>query len=111
MSATLQITDDMLLLDRWMPPEPMPTDPTQLVYLDIRSTRNPSTKGRGVRYRVACCTGWHLAFHCLWDKTVVNRNQFEQVILDAGQMVGLADGRSLGFGRFQLMDFQVSDGE
>ena len=47
-SATLQITDDVVLVDRFMV-DPLPTDPTQPVYLDIRSVKNPATKGRTVR--------------------------------------------------------------
>ena len=109
MAATLQIVDDILLLDRWMPEEPLPTDPDLPVYLDIRGVRNPSSKGRNVRYRVACCPGWHLTFHALFDKTIVDRGSFEAVLLDAGRLVGLADGRSIGFGRFQVVDLTFAD--
>ncbi len=111
MAASLQMLDDILLLDRWMPPEPLPTSFTEPVYLDIRSVVNPSTKGRGIRYRVACCPGWHLSFRCLWDVTLINRAQFKTILGDAGLMVGLADGRSRGNGRFQFTSLEFSDGE
>lgn len=111
MAATLQITDDVLLLDRWMPPEPVQNAYTDPVYLDVRGARIPATKGRCVRYRLACAPGWHLTFHALFDKTIISRGEFEAVMFDAGRLVGLADGRSLGYGRFQMVDFTVSDGE
>lgn len=111
MQATLQIIDDMLLLDRWMPSEPLPTDPTEPVYLDIRSVRNPSTRGRNVRYRVTCAPGWHLTFNAIFDKTIVSRGEFEGILLDAGALVGIADGRNIGMGRFQVLEYHISDGE
>ena len=111
LASTLQITDDILLLDRWIPPEPLPTDPMEPVYLDIRSVRNPATKGRNVRYRVACCPGWHLVFHAQFDATVVGREIFQTILLDAGKLVGLADGRSIGMGRFQFTSLEFSNGE
>lgn len=109
MSATLQVTSDILLVDRWLPPEPLPTDPDELVYLDIQGVRNPATKGRNVRYRVAASTGWKTSFDLLWDKTLVSRNQMESVLVDAGRLVGFGDGRSIGYGRFELESFEVED--
>jgi hypothetical protein len=110
-SATLQLTDDMVLLDRFLPDPtlrtPPPTDPTQPVYLDIRSVKNPATKARNVRYRVAICAGWELSFSIFWDKTIVSRGEMEASITDAGRFVGLGDGRSIGFGRFVLECFNV----
>lgn len=108
LAATLQITDEMLLVDRWVPEEGPVTDRTLPVYMDVRSVRNPATKGRNVRYRVAASSGWHIAFHALWDKTVVNRNELEAVIVDAGRLTGLGDGRSIGFGRFDLTSIEVT---
>lgn len=111
MSATLQVVDDYLLIDRWVPEEPIPTDPTLPVYLDIRGVRNPATKSRNVRYRIACSKGWHITFNLMWDKTVVSRAEMESVIIDAGKLVGLADGRSIGMGRFEVIEFICSNGE
>jgi hypothetical protein len=105
-SATLQVTDNLILLDRWFPGfpnghafdvkniDPPSDDPTQPVYLDICGVKNPTTKSRNVRYRIAASTGWTLKFNLLWDKTIVSRSQMESVIIDAGRLVGLADGRS-----------------
>lgn len=109
MAATLQITDEMLLVDRWMPEGDPVADRTLPVYLDVRSVRNPSTKARNVRYRVAASSGWKITFHALWDKTIVSRNELEAVIIDAGRLSGIGDGRSIGFGRFSLDACTVTD--
>ena len=108
-AATLQISDDVILFDRYVPDEPIPTDPTQPVYMDVRSVKNPATKGRNVRYRVAARAGWETTFHLLWDRTIVSRGEMEAVVRDAGQLVGLGDGRSIGLGRFELVSFDVAD--
>jgi len=110
-AATLQVTDDIILVDRFLPPEPIPTDRTEPVYLDIRSVVNPSTRGRNVRYRVAAGAGWSTTFHLLWDKTVVNRAQMEAATRDAGTLVGIGSGRKIGMGRFTIVSFVVTDGE
>lgn len=110
-AATLQVTDDVILIDRFLPDEPLPTDPTLPVYLDICGVKNPATRSRNVRYRVAASTGWHAEFNLLWDGVIVPRGPMEQVVIDAGRLVGLGDGRSIGMGRFELMEFSVSDGE
>lgn len=106
MSATLQVLDERVLLDRFMPDmgagKSLGTDPDEPVYLDVRSVRNPSTKGRNVRYRVAASTGWRCRFTLMFDKTIVSRAEMESVLRDAGTLVGLADGRSIGFGRFTV---------
>jgi len=108
-TATLQVVDDMVLVDRWMPDgDPLP-DKTLPVYLDVRSVRNPATKGRNVRYRVAASSGWCATFTLEWDKTIVNRQQMEAVAIDAGRLAGVGDGRSMGMGRFAVDAFDVRD--
>jgi CRISPR/Cas system endoribonuclease Cas6 (RAMP superfamily) len=93
-----------------MPKDGDPTrDSTAPVYIDVRSVRNPATKGRNVRYRVAASTGWIVTFGVLWDKTIVNRQQMEAVAIDAGRLVGIGDGRSVGMGRFSVENFEVQD--
>lgn len=108
-AATLQVTDDLVLFDRFLPAEPIPTDRTELVYMDIRSVVNPGTKGRNVRYRIAAASGWSTIFHLLWDKTVVNRAQMEAATRDAGTLVGIGSGRKIGMGRFEIVSFVVTD--
>lgn len=118
--ATLQVTSDRILIDRHFPGfpnghsfdastvQPPPNDPELPVYMDIQSVRNPSTKARNIRYRVAASTGWTCSFDLLWDKTIVSRGEIESVVIDAGKLCGLADGRSVGMGRFVVEKFQVS---
>ena len=108
-AATLQVTTDVILIDRTVPDEPITQDPTQPVYLYVCSVRNPTTKARNVRYRIAAATGWQTEFGILWDKTIVDRNQMQAVLHDAGQLVGLGDGRGIGFGRFTVNSFDVSE--
>lgn len=100
-AATLQIDDTRILLDRWMP-EDLTRDDEQPVYLDVRSVRNPSTKARNVRYRVAASAGWVMTFTLLFDKTIVSRPEMQAVLNDAGTLCGIGDGRSVGFGRFAV---------
>jgi hypothetical protein len=109
LAATLQVLDDEILLDRFVPPEPLPLDPTAPVYLDVQSVKNPTTRARNVRYRVAASAPWELTFQCTWDRTVVSRAEMEAIILDAGRLVGLGDGRTIGYGRFTLDHFAVSE--
>ena len=106
-AATLQIVDDQVLVDRFVPEEPS-YDATQPVYIHVSSVRNPATKARNVRYRIAASVGWKLTCHILWDPTIVSRAEMEAVANDAGQLVGLGSGRSIGLGRFKLERFTVN---
>lgn len=118
-SATLQVLDDVVYLNRFYPGFPNghdfdvntvdvpPRDSTEPVYLDVRSVRNPNTKGRNVRYRLGTPFGWECEFRILWDKTLVSTTQMQAVLIDAGVLVGLADGRGVGFGRFEIDEFEV----
>lgn len=108
-AATLQVLEDRILVDRFLPEEPIPTDSDELVYLDVRSARNPSTRARNVRYRVAASPGWCAEFTITWDKTIVSRNEMNAVLLDAGQLCGLGDGRTIGMGRFTVERFDVRE--
>lgn len=119
--ATLQIVDDRILIDRYMPGfpnghecNPLTVDtPTQdsdaPTYLDIRGVRNPTTKGRNVRYRIACSKGWICEFTILFDKTIVSRAEMESALNDAGKLCGIGNGRSIGFGRFEVEAFKVKE--
>jgi hypothetical protein len=108
-AATLQVLDSIVLVDRFLPDDPPPTDPTSLVYLDVRGVKNPTTKGRNVRYRVAAASGWKASFKILWDTTVISRSEMESVLTDAGRFVGIGDGRSIGFGRFTVTEFDLDE--
>ena len=78
------------------------------VYLDVRSVRNPSTRGRNVRYRVAASPGWKTSFSISWDDTLLNENEMRAVLIDAGRFVGLGDGRSIGLGRFDVLSVVIT---
>lgn len=112
-AATLQVVEDRVLFGRFIPdwnsgpPDELTADPDEPVYLDIRGVRNPSTKERNVRYRVTCPAGWQCEFSLMWDVTIVSRDQMQAVCIDAGKLVGLADGRSIGFGRFEIDSFEI----
>lgn len=108
-AATLQIMDDRILLDLFLPSDDRLTrDSEQQVYLDVRSVKNPVTKGRNVRYRIAAAKGWTLTTAIQWDKTIVSRGEMESACIDAGRLAGLGDGRAIGFGRFEVTQFEVS---
>ena len=107
-AATLQVLDPKILVNRYLPDE-ITADATQDVYLDVRSVKNPTTKGRNIRYRVAASTGWKLNFNIFWDKTIINRDQVHAIINDAGMYCGLGDGRSIGFGRFEVEEFRLEE--
>lgn len=120
-AATLQVTDDRILTDRHFvgfpnghsfdikTAETPSEDPELPVYLDVRSVKNPATKARNVRYRVAASVGWNIIFNIMWDKTMVSRQEMEAIAIDAGRFIGLGDGRNIGFGRFTVESFDVSD--
>jgi hypothetical protein len=123
--ATLQVEDELILVDRFLPPEAaafvrsrgkvgdplevLTQDPTQPVYLDIRKGKNPNTKSAMIIYRVACSPGWHVSFTLIWDKTVVSTGQMEAAIHDAGALEGLGAGRKIGKGRFTHTSFQLQE--
>lgn len=104
-AATLQVEESIILIDRFVKGEPS-RDPTEPVYLDVCGVRNPSTKARNVRYRLACAPGWTCAFTLLWDKTVVPREIMRSILNESAILVGLGDGRSVGNGRFEVLKFE-----
>lgn len=112
--ATLQVIEEMVLTDRFLPNGvngliDLPTDPNEPVYLDIRGVRNPATKARNIRYRVAASPGWRMNFQVVWDATLISRGQFQAVAIDAGNYCGLGDARQIGFGRFSVIQFEVQN--
>ncbi len=110
-AATLQVEEEQVFLDRWLPKDGPLADPKQPVYVDISGVVNPSTKARNVRYRLAACSGWKCKFTIRWDKTIIPRHQMEAVINDAGVLVGLGNGRKIGYGRFEVERFEILDAQ
>lgn len=110
-SATLQVLDDRVLVDRFLPDNvaELQNETDEPVYMDVRSCKNPSTKARNIRYRVAASPGWILEFNLLWDKTIVSRNEMQAAVMDAGRFSGIGDGRNIGFGRFVIETFDINE--
>ncbi len=105
-AATLQILDKQIVMNRTLVGDPT-QDPEQEVYLDVRGVVNPATRGRNVRYRVATREGWEATFTLEFDPSIVDRNQMQAVLIDAGKLVGLGDARAIGYGRFEVVAFTV----
>ena len=105
--ATVQVMDVRVLVDRWMPKNPADLNKKGPVSLDVRSVRNPATGARNIRYRIAAAAGWKATFVVCWDNTVLSEEEMEAVARDAGRLAGLGDGRTIGFGRFEIVAFKV----
>jgi len=108
-AACMVVDTEMTMLNRYLPKgwqemtaEEFPKNPTEPVYLDIRGVMNPNSKGRNVRYRVACSPGWETDVQVTFDDTIISMAQMKKVIEDAGKMIGIADARTLGHGRFAV---------
>ncbi|ADI38034.1 hypothetical protein [Waddlia chondrophila] len=108
-ASTLVVLEEIILLDQYLPSEELLTqDKTQPVYLDIRGVKNPNSKGSmHIRYRVAAAPGWSTSFSIEWENTLISRNEMTSILNSAGSFVGLGDGRSIGFGRFEVTKFKV----
>lgn len=110
--ATLECADDQIIIKNRIAPEEknMPIgDSTENVYIDIRSVVNPMTKGRNLRYRLAAKAGWECSTTVYWDDFAISKEQAKHAIELAGSLVGIGDGRTIGFGRFELMEFDMLD--
>lgn len=109
-ASTLVVLEEAILLDRYLPPENKLTEQkTEPVYLDVRSVKNPTTKARNVRYRIAASAGWKASFQIEWEGTIVSRGEMESALHSAGDFVGLGDGRSIGNGRFTISKFDIAE--
>jgi hypothetical protein len=107
-AATLQVEDERVFVGRKLPNEPS-TEEENEVYIDVRGVKNPSTRGRNVRYRVATQKGWDATFTICFDRMVVPVEVMKAIIHDAGSLVGVGDARSIGMGRFEVTKFSVID--
>jgi hypothetical protein len=109
--ATLQVSEEVITLDRFLPESDIPTDPAASVYIDVRGVRMKATGAWNVRYRVATSKGWRANFQITWDKTILSRGEMQAICIDAGKLVGIGDGRKLGFGRFDVDVFGVENAQ
>ena len=108
-ASTLQVLEQRVMLNRFVPQEPVKTngETDADVYVFMSVVKNVVTRNRNIRYRVAASPGWQCSFHLHWDKTIISRNELEAIAHDAGKLVGLADGRTIGYGRFDVLSFTV----
>ena len=119
-AATLQIEDDAVkicydgdpivlsespdVIDAYS----IPTEELPVSYVERIGVKNPSTKARNIRYRVAVKPGWSMSLTIMFDPTIVARTQMGQALTAAGQLVGIADGRgSIGYGRYNVDQFEI----
>lgn len=108
-TASLQVIEPQVLIkDRFVPEEDkLTTNSTEKVYLHICSVRNPTTKGRNIRYRIACAPDWEASFTITWDGTLVTASKMNECLIDGGRLAGIGDGRAIGFGRFEVDNFAL----
>jgi len=78
---------------------------TPEVFVDV----SPATSRRNIRYRVTTAPGWICNFTVEFDKTIVTRSQMHSICIQAGEFVGLGDGRGIGLGRFTVKAFGSPD--
>lgn len=111
-SATLQVEEEIVLLDRFLSDKPeniktedLPRTSNEPIYLDIRGVNNPVSKGKNVRYRLGCSSGWSATFTIKWDQTIVSEAIMKSVVEDSGTLIGVGDGRALGLGKFVITDW------
>lgn len=102
--ATLQVLDERNMVDRYLPEVPS-ADVNQLVYIDIRPTNNPATRGKNIRYRIVAAPGWHCQFRIAWDRTVISTEIMQSILRDSGSMAGVGNARAIGKGRYLIRSF------
>lgn len=113
--SAVQVEDEKIYLNRCMPDKwqdmstaDFPKDSSSPVYLDVRMVSNPNTKGRNVRYRIALSPGWKCELNLMIDDTIVSKEIVKKVIDDTGKLQGIADSRTLGYGRFNVEEIEFS---
>ena len=113
--SAVQIEDLKIFFNREMPKDwenistnDFTVDVNSPVFLDICMVSNPNTKGRNIRYRIGCSIGWECSFSLLIDDTIISKEIVKKVVSDTGKLQGLADGRTLGYGRFEVLDLEFS---
>ena len=108
-AATIMFPDRNFYLKDCIVPEDdkLERDESKKVFLHVCSVKNPATKGRNMRYRIAASKGWELEFEVIWDESIVSKEVMKGIIEDGGVLVGLMDGRQIGFGRYDLGSFDI----
>jgi len=113
LAACLQIVNDYVLFNRFVPEnlDEFINRTEAEVYLDVRGVKQPTTKARNVRYRVALSPGWQSEFSIIWDKTLISREEMHSIVDHSGEFVGIGDGRTIGLGRYSVEEFYIQDEE
>ena len=109
LASTLEVEPLKIFLDGLMVPEDkdlLRLD-SEAVYLDIRAVVNPMTKGKNLRYRIAARPGWTCNFILSWDDYIASKEQVKICIENGGLFQGVGDGRSIGFGRYEIISFEM----
>lgn len=104
-AATLQVNSEKLLLNRFVKcSKSITNDDSNEVYIDVRPVARRGVKN--IRYRLATAKGWETEFVISWDSSLISSELLHAICIDAGQFVGLGDGRKIGFGRFEVVTFE-----
>lgn len=114
-SSALNILDEKIFfINRELPKpileltnEEMSQDSNSPIFLDIRGVSNPNTKGKNIRYRLGLSSGWKIKVNFEWDDTIISKDQMKASIEALGKLVGLSNGRTLGYGRFDVEEFTI----
>jgi hypothetical protein len=105
-AATLQVLNEKLILNRFLPSlEDITKNPNDSVYVDVRPVARRGVKN--IRYRLATSLGWETEFKIGWDSTLISPELMEAICLEAGAFAGLGDARKIGYGRFDVLNFDV----
>lgn len=114
--CTLRVQSQPILIEgRFVPHKPeyisdgVFLENTPDVFVDTRGVVNPTTRKRNVRYRIATVAGWVCQLEIHFDRTIISRTQMHSVCHQAGEFVGLGDGRQMGLGRFVVESFESPD--
>lgn len=109
LGASLQVLDMIIYTNRLLPEEPpnLADCPDAEVYIYSARVKNPGSGGSNIRHRVGMAPGWECAFSILWDGSLISMAEIQKVLEDGGSLVGVGDGRSIGFGRFEIVSVET----
>jgi len=113
-SSALTILDEKIYFNRQLPKpieemtgEDISRDSSDPIFLDIRGVSNPNTKGKNIRYRLGLSKDWEINVNIEWDDSIISKEQMKSSIEALGKLVGFSNGRTLGYGRFDLTKFEI----
>jgi hypothetical protein len=105
--GNLSINPPEILLDRYLPlpyGEASPSDnPKDDVYILTRKVRSVRTGLIIERYRLACSPGWKCTIGIEYTDNLDKQGLLTSLDI-AGREVGIGDGRTIGYGRFRIVN-------